>query len=225
MAKVGAKKSFIAGFGAIVPFWIGAVPFAFAYVVAARLAGLSQLEIILFSLLLSSAAVQIGVVGFIAAGASVWAMLLVAVTLSLQLMLYGFSLRQNLKFPNKFSFWLSAFFLIDGAYAVTTRAGKKGDWGFLLGAELSMYFIWNIGTLAGVWLEGLILQPGLKLDFAIPLVFIVLIVPMIKGKLALFLVVVSAVLAWLFTLFLPGGLSITATALICCILGAKLEKA
>jgi predicted branched-subunit amino acid permease len=217
------SKGFWAGFRALMPFWLGAVPFAITYVVAARKVGLSPIEIQALSLLVFSAAVQISLVGLLSAGASLWAILFAAVTLTVQNILYGFSLRQ--KFPLSFLKRLvAAFFLTDGAFALTVAAGESASFAYLLGAELSMFFIWNAGTFAGLLLNQLIVDPAsFGFTFAVPLVFLVLIVPMVRARQDLWVLLVAVICAYIGSLILPGGLTIFVTGLVSATFGAWLS--
>src|SRR5690348_1396278 len=92
------RQAFFAGFKAIMPLWLGGVPFALVYVVAARKAGLSAVEIQLMSLTIFNSAVQVSLVGLLVAGASVWSIMLASLTFTIQNVLYGLSLSQKLRF-------------------------------------------------------------------------------------------------------------------------------
>ena len=54
----------------MLPLWLGAIPFAIAYSIAAQKAGLNAAEIQLMSLTVSAAAAQMGIVQLLTIGAS-----------------------------------------------------------------------------------------------------------------------------------------------------------
>lgn len=220
MIKNSTAKDFWAGFRSILPLWLGAVPFGLAYVVAARKAGLTPLEIQLMSLIIFSSAAQISMVGLLTAGASVWAIVLASLTLNVQNVLYGFSLRQRLHF-NWFTRLLATYLLTDGAFVMTMAAGESASVAFLIGAELSMFFIWNASTFGGLLINQAIDPVKLGFDFAIPLIFLVLIVPMIRTRFDLIVLVVAVGSATVSGLLFPGGLTVLITALITAAFGAK----
>lgn len=83
------RAGFRRGFAAMVPLWMGAVPVGIAYGVAAGDAGLTPAETQLMSLLVFSAAAQVGAVEALTAGASPWLLVGTAMALNLQLLLFG----------------------------------------------------------------------------------------------------------------------------------------
>jgi predicted branched-subunit amino acid permease len=209
------------GYRAVLALWIGGIPFALAYVAAARLAGISPLEIQLMSLFIFSAPVQLSMVGLIQRDGALLAMIITCVTLTVQNIMYGLSLQQRLflSWPKRFT---AAYFLTDAAYALTISHPRKPGFAYLLGAELSMYTVWNMGTLLGLLLEGTISNPSaLGFNFAVPLVFLVLTVPMIKTRFELALAGLAILCSLAIDKLLPGGLSITITALVTAAIGAQ----
>lgn len=199
-----------AGFRAMLPLWLGALPFALAYTVAARKSGLDGLEVQQMSLLLGSATVQLSLVNLLSAAP--WLIFLTAFFLSVQLILYGLILQQKFLYSRRERLLMGAF-LTDGAYALTLAGSKPGY--FLLGAELSMYLAWNFGTLLGLVAQGLFAIPaGNGLDFIFPLMFLVVLVPLVRERVALITVGVAVLAAWLGGLVLPSGLNILLTALV-----------
>ncbi|MCD0165737.1 AzlC family ABC transporter permease, partial [Deinococcus sp. 12RED42] len=151
------RPAFWRGFRALLPLWPGMVPFAAAYAVTARAGGLSIWETQLMSLTVFAGASQFAAAGqFVGGGLPTvaGALGLVATTflLNARHVLYGLSLSRTLPLP-----WgqrlLAAQFLTDEAYGVTVVAGPRDPGGlsvaFLLGAELSLYAVWNASTLLG----------------------------------------------------------------------------
>ena len=220
----GRAGDFIKGFGAVMPLWLGAVPFALVYTAAARQAGINPFEIQLMSLTIFSAPLQLSLVSLGAAGASFLIMLGVTLTLTVQLVLYGLSLRQLISLDRKQRL-AAACFLTDGAYALTVAQGTKASFAYLFGAELSMYFIWNAGTLGGLLLNGGIFDPAkIGADFVVPLTFLVLLVPMVRQRADLLVVGLCALGSWALGGLLPSGLLVLVVALLAGFLGAWLTS-
>jgi predicted branched-subunit amino acid permease len=206
------------------PLWLGAVPFALVYTAAARQAGINPFEIQLMSLTIFSAPLQLSLVSLGAAGASFLIMLGVTLTLTVQLVLYGLSLRQLIRLDRKQRL-AAAYFLTDGAYALTVTQGPKASFAYLLGAELSMYFIWNAGTLLGLLLNGGLFDPAkIGADFVVPLTFLVLLVPMVRQRADLVVVALCAMGSWALGGLLPSGLLVLVIALLAGFLGAWLSS-
>jgi predicted branched-subunit amino acid permease len=90
-----------------------------------------------------------------------------------------------------------AYLLTDEAYAASIarlqEAGPHRHW-YLLGAGLALWSGWQVATAAGVLLGGG-LPAGLPLDFALPLTFIAIVVPMIRSRAALASAAVAAAVA------------------------------
>jgi predicted branched-subunit amino acid permease len=179
MHKVSPSSTFARGFRAILPLWFGAVPIAVAFAIAARSAGLSVVETQLLSLTVFSAGAQLSAIALIQAGASGYALMLTAAALNMHQLLLGYSLGRRLAL-SRIERWIAAYFLNDGAYGVA-MASRAPEFLLLLGAELSMFIVWNIATLLGALAGHLIPDLSwLGVDFVAPLLFLALLVPLVR---------------------------------------------
>jgi|FLYN01.1.fsa_nt_gi predicted branched-subunit amino acid permease len=173
-------RAFRRGFRAAIPLWLAAASVALAYVIAAREAGLSVLEIQLMSLTVYSASAQIAALQLLAAGAPALTILVTAGVMHLHFLLYGVSLARRMEL-SRLERMVSAYMLTDGAYVVTLAGGNESSFSFLFGAGLSLFLAWNGLTMLGVLLGNLIVIPAsVQLDFAAPLTFFVLLVATVK---------------------------------------------
>lgn len=206
----------------MLPLWLGVGPFALAYAVTARAAGLSLLDTQLMSLTLFAGSSQFALAGLFGQGAGLWSLLGTVFVLNARHVLYGLSLGQRLPLSG----WrrvLAAQFLTDEAYGVTYAAGIPGL-GFLLGAELSLYAVWNLGTLLGALAGAFVPDPSrLGVDFVFPLAFLGLLVPLLRGRIEWLVAAVSGVVAWLLSRLLPGGLTVLLVGVGGALLGAWLS--
>ncbi len=175
-----------AGLGASVPVVIGYVPAAMAFGVAARGAGLGTTEALLMSLVVYSGASQFAIVGLVAAGVPWLVTAATALVLGLRHVIYGPSLAPRLRDLSPRRSALAAFGLTDEVFAVAASSLTLGSAGFgwLLGLELGAYASWALGSLLGAvagdaLVEALpILSPALS--FALPALFVALLIPMLK---------------------------------------------
>ena len=87
---------FVAGFRAMVPLWLGVVPFALVYAVLARDAGLSVLETQSLSVLVFAGSAQLSAVGQFASGAAVVEIVSTTFLLNVRHVLYGLSLGRRI---------------------------------------------------------------------------------------------------------------------------------
>ncbi|MGA7670198.1 MAG: AzlC family ABC transporter permease [Nitrolancea sp.] len=205
-------SQFWRGFLALMPLWTGAIPVGVAYAVAARDAGLSPLQTQLMSLTVFSAAAQFSAVSLFSHGTPVVVMIVTAMTLNLQLFLFGLTAARDSR-PSLRRRFLTAYFLTDGAFAIAVGNGRI-RMPVLLGAGVSMFTAWNVGTLIGA-AAGAIL-PDLSrvgVDFVAPLTFLAVLVPLLRSKPAILTLVVAAATTLILTRFMPTGAAVLGAGL------------
>ncbi len=207
------------GFLALLPLWTGAIPVGVAYAVAARDAGISPLATQLMSLTVFSAAAQLSVVSLFARGTSAAIMVATVLTLNLQLFLYGLAATRESQ-PSRFTRFVTAYFVTDGAFAIAVRGGRI-RMSVLLGAGVSMFAGWNAGTLIGV-LSGAVL-PDLGrfgIDFVAPLIFLAVLIPLMRSRPAVLTAFVAALVTLVVSRAFPGGTAILTAGLTGSVAGA-----
>ncbi len=185
-------SAFGRGFRAMLPLWLGAIPFAIAYSIAAQKAGLNAAEIQLMSLTVSAAAAQMGIAQLLTIGASPITILLTVITMSLHHVLYGVSLAKRLKL-SRLDQVTTAYFLTDAAYGLTIADKNNENPAFLLGAELSMFTVWNLFTAVGILLGHVLTIPATAhLEFVVPLTFFILLISLVRTRSAVGVVIIAA---------------------------------
>src|SRR5262249_1275308 len=153
----------------------------------------------------------------IAVGASALVVILTAFIVNIRHILYSASLSPYTRKLNPLWKWLMAYLLTDEAYAVSIlhyqRPGDDGQkrW-YFLGAGLALWTTWQVSTAAGIFLGGHI-PASWSLDFASPLTFIALVVPMLKDYKGITVALTSALTA-LLVMGLPLKLGIAVAALV-----------
>ncbi|MDQ3397104.1 MAG: AzlC family ABC transporter permease [Deinococcota bacterium] len=214
-----APPSFAGGFRAILPLWLGMIPFGLAYAVTARSAGLSILETQLMSLLVFSGGAQFSAAGLFAAGATGASIILTTFLVNARHLLYGLSLGQRLRltWPERL---VAAHFLTDEAFGVTVSRGRRNP-AFLLGAELSVFAVWNTSTLAGSLMSEAVPDPvAIGIDFIFPLAFLALLVPLLKRWLELAIAVTAGFVALVAAELVGSGVAILIAGVLGALLGA-----
>jgi predicted branched-subunit amino acid permease len=205
------------------PLYLGIVPFAVAFAVTARAAGLSVWETQALSLFVFAGASQFSAAQMIGASAGGGAIVLTTFLLNVRHALYGVSLARIVKLEG----WqrvVGAFFLTDEAYGVFIASGAR-SFAFLLGAELSLFASWNAFTLLGALAGSLLPDPAsIGVDLVFPLSFLALLLPLLRTRAEVIVAALSGVLAWLVSSRLPGGLGILVTGLAGSVLGAWLTR-
>jgi 4-azaleucine resistance transporter AzlC len=217
------RGPFAAGFAAMVPLWLGVVPFGVAYAVIARDAGLSVLETQALSALVFAGSAQISAAGLFGAGAAGIEIVFTTFMLNVRHVLYGLSLGRSISLRG----WrrpTAAYFLTDEAYGVVA-ARRERSFEFLLGAELSLFVTWNAATLVGALLGATIPDPErLGVDLVFPLAFLALLVPLLRTRVELAVAVASGAVAYGLDRVLPGGLPIIVAGVAGSLLGAGLTR-
>ncbi len=210
---------FMAGAKAIVPLVIGAIPFGIIFGTLAQSSGLSFAGAIAMSALVFAGSAQFIALGLLATGTALPIIILTTFVVNLRHLLYSLSLVTQVRRLS--SIWKLAigFWLTDEVFAIAIHRYQQSDcssykhW-YYLGAALFMYLNWQICTIVGLTLGGLIPDAtNWGLDFAMSVTFIGMIIPYLKNRSMITAVVVSGIMA-LLTQNLPhqSGLIVSAIA-------------
>ncbi|MBZ9712812.1 AzlC family ABC transporter permease [Deinococcus multiflagellatus] len=222
-------SAFWQGFRLLLPLWPGMIPFAVAYAVTARGAGLSLWDTCLMSLTVFAGASQFAAAGQFVGGqlplAPALALVGTTFLLNVRHLLYGLSLSRTLPLRGA-QRAVAAQFLTDEAFGMVTVAGQRGaalGFAFLLGAELSLYVVWNASTLLGA-LAGQVLPSPAALGVGVifPLAFLGLLVPLLGSRHAGVVALAAGLGAWALSGRVPGGVLILAVGVGGALLGAWL---
>ena len=215
--------NFWRGFRAMVPLWLGLMPFGAAYAVSARVAGLTLFETQLMSLIVLSGGAQFSAAGLFAVNASPLTVVATTFLINARHLLYGVSLGQLVPFSPRERF-LAAHLLTDEAYGVTLSSPLRSVH-FFTGAGSSLFFIWNLSTLAGALLSRLVPDPAaLGVDFIFPLTFLALLIPLLRGWPTLVVATSSGLLALAASQIISTGLAVLLVGLLGPLLGAFLTQ-
>jgi predicted branched-subunit amino acid permease len=187
----------------MLPLWFGAIPSGLAFGVAADHAGLSPAEAQLMSLTMFSAAAQMGGIALLGAAAPAGLLLATVLALNAQTLLLGIGVGRQIPLsPARRA--LVAWFLTDGAYGVASARGPLTLPG-LVGAGVSMYLAWNLGTALGSFAGTFPVDPRrFGLNLVVPLAFLAVLVPLLRTRATR----VTAVTATLGILLLSGRLPV-----------------
>ena len=177
-----------AGAMAIVPMLIGVIPFGLVAGVTPVAGGLGAGAAVGFSTVVFAGASQLAAIDVLTDGGTAVVAALTACTINLRMLLYSASMAPYLARERFGRRMLIAYFMTDQAYAVsiTRWAGEPTDdarpetierrCSYFLGAGLTLWTAWQASTVAGALL-GNAVPDSVPLGFAVPLVFLVLLVP------------------------------------------------
>lgn len=181
------------------PLLVGVAPFGVMYGALALRSGIAPGAAMAMSSLVFAGSAQLVLAQLAGAGAPALVMVATVALVNLRHALYSASVAPALAhLPRRWKVAL-AYLLTDEAYAAAVArlgpadAGAHRHW-FLLGTGFTLWASWQISTAAGVLL-GASLPASLQLDFALPLTFIAIVVPMIRSRAALAAALVAAAVA------------------------------
>lgn len=186
MLMGASKNEFFRGARSSVPLLIGIIPFALVLGLAVREAGLTGPQASFFSLSMLAGTAQLAAIQLYGAKASAIVIILTAMIVNLRYSMYSLSLCPILKERSFLERLFAAFCVSDQSYAVTVAEAESNPGNhfipaFFLGASLTVFSVWVIGIFFGYNLETVI-PAGMSLDFAIPLVFLFLLIPHLRDR-------------------------------------------
>jgi 4-azaleucine resistance transporter AzlC len=221
-----ARNNFWEGVRAEIPLLIGGFPFGMIYGALAINAGLSISAAQLMSSIVFAGSAQFITTQLLHEGAPLLVIVLTIAVVNLRHMLYSASLAPYLK--NLSLRWkiLLSYLLTDEAYAPSIIKYEKdgltpfSHW-FVLGAGFALWFEWQLSTALGIFL-GATIPDDWPLDFALPLTFIAMVVPVLKNR-PMAAAALSAGIVALLAYHLPFQLGLILAALTGILVGTILE--
>lgn len=225
--KPTPRAAFWLGVKALLPMHLGVVPFGVIYGVVALQAGIPPLAAMLMSSLVFAGSAQFLLAQMVGLGAPALLMVGAVALVNLRHALYSASVAPLIgHLPRRWKLLL-AYLLTDEAYAaaiphlLAAPGGAAAHW-ILFGAGFALWAGWQLATLAGVLL-GSQLPGDLSLDFALPLTFIAIVVPLLTDARRIAVALAAGVLAVALA-GLPYKLGLFCAALGAMALGALLPR-
>jgi 4-azaleucine resistance transporter AzlC len=171
---------------AVAPLLLAVVPFGLVLGVTAASTAVGGALGIATSPIIFAGAAQLVTVQLFEAGTSTAVVIITALVVNVRHLMYSAAMAPHFReFPRR-SRWILPYLLTDQAFAVSTlRYDTVHDptykrW-YFTGAGLTLWASWQIATIAGVVL-GAQIPESLGLGFAIPLVFLVLLIPVVQTR-------------------------------------------
>ncbi|KAF0676429.1 AzlC family protein [Profundibacterium mesophilum KAUST100406-0324] len=210
------------------PFVLVIAPFATLFGVVAAEAALSLAQIMGFSALVIAGSAQFAALSMLVENAPLWAVLATALAINLRMAMYSAALVPHLGAAPLWQRALVSYMNFDQTYAASIAeyearpqmsTGQKI--GFYFGIATPIVPAWYGCTLLGALL-GARIPESWALDFALPIMFIALLGPMLKTAAHLLAALVSVVVA-LSLAWLPAGLGLLIAAGAAMVAGAAAE--
>jgi predicted branched-subunit amino acid permease len=174
------------GFTQALPLMVGNIPFAFVAGVAGAKAHLNLFEITTMSALVYAGAAQLVALQMIASGVVIVPFVLLAsLVVNLRYLMYSSALAKPLEEFRGWRKMLAAFLLVDQNFVMTVErfpqlGSKLSPW-FYLGVGTPIWLNWVCFTVVGFLVGGQVPERW-GLEFAVPLCFLVLLMPTLKDR-------------------------------------------
>ena len=192
------ESALASAFRQTLPIILGYVPVGFAYGVLAQKSGLSDMNTILMSALVYAGSAQLIAVGLFAAGAAPLAIVATTFVVNLRHLLMSAALAPYLRAWSKTRLALFAYQMTDETFALHASRFAKGETGAgeTFGINVIAQSAWVGGTVLGLAASTLItdIRP-IGLDYALPAMFIALLLGQLKSKQHLIVAVVAGLLS------------------------------
>jgi len=193
-----SEPALVSAFRQTLPIILGYVPVGFAYGVLAQKSGLSDMNTILMSALVYAGSAQLIAVGLFAAGAAPLAIVATTFVVNLRHLLMSAALAPYLRAWSKTRLALFAYQMTDETFALHANRFAKGETGAgeTFGINVIAQSAWVGSTALGLAASTLItdIRP-IGLDYALPAMFIGLLLGQLKSRQHLAVAVIAGLLS------------------------------
>jgi 4-azaleucine resistance transporter AzlC len=208
IAKIRSKLAahgWLRGISRAVPITLGYVPIGFAYGVLAQKAGLSTFNTLAMSIFVFAGSSQLIAVGLFATEAAPLSIILTTFIVNLRHMLMASALAPYLSRWNKYELIALAYEITDESFALHAVEFPKGEpnKAETLALNMTAQASWVLGSWLGLVAGGMITDVKLfALDYALPAMFIALLMMQLKDRTQLIVAITTGIVA--VTLLLAG---------------------
>ncbi len=199
MSFTNAASAWRAGIKVLLPIAPGVLPFGLVTGVTAVNLGFPPEMVVGMTALFYAGAAQMAALQLLGESATAPVILMTVLVINMRMLMYSASLAPYLGPLKRRWKWPLSYMLSDQAYALSILKytdRSMGAYGhcYFAGVAVSMWLVWMFSVTVGVFL-GAQIPPGWSLDFAIPLVFLVLLIPAIRDSSSLVAALVAGAVA------------------------------
>lgn len=180
------RSAYFAGLRDQSPGILGNIPFGLITGAAASSAGIDPWLALGMSVIMFAGAAQLAAISLIAQHAPGGIVVLTVLIVNLRMMMYSAAIAPYFRHTPRARKWLFSYLLTDHAFAlITTKFDKHQPPehldAYYFGATSTMWWVWQAGVSVGIF-AGTLVPAKWSLDFAIPLVFLSLVLPALKTR-------------------------------------------
>jgi predicted branched-subunit amino acid permease len=212
------------------PFMVVIIPFSVLFGVVARDAGLDLLQVFAMSAIVIAGAAQFTALSLLTEGAPVFVALLGGLAVNLRMAMYSAALVPHVGQASLWQRVVMAYVMVDQVYAVAVQTYAREPAmplpekvAYYFGNIMSILPLWYAGTIAGA-VMGKAIPASLSPDFAVPVCFIALLAPLLRGLPNLVAAGTSIVAAIVFS-GVPWNFGLILAAICAMVAGAQTELA
>jgi 4-azaleucine resistance transporter AzlC len=165
---------------------LGAAPFGLITGASAVAAGMAAADVTIMSAAVFAGAAQVAAIALMSAGAAGWVVLLTTFMVNLRHLMYSAALAPSLREESLPARAAIGAVLVDHIYALASLRFSQRDQDlvrrdYVLGMGVPMWLTWTAATALGAAL-GAQVPASWQLDFAVPLMFLALLIPSIRNR-------------------------------------------
>ncbi|HBT47394.1 MAG TPA: branched-chain amino acid ABC transporter permease [Peptococcaceae bacterium] len=208
------------------PIVLGYLPLGFVYGVLAREAGLDLFTIVLMSVLVYAGSAQFIAVSLLASGAAVLSIVFTVFLVNLRHLLMSASLAPYLRRHHPGLLALLSAEITDETFAMAMAhyAHHKPSLFYHFALHLASHSSWVLASFLGGLMGNILGDPGRwGFNFALPAMFIILLIFQLKNKKTLLVAGIAASLSIAIAILLPGNWNIILAACLAAAIGVALE--
>lgn len=225
MTRQSTLPTLGAGATAAWPICLGYIPIGLALGVLARQAGFSPLDIGLMSLCVFAGSAQFIAVAMIGQGAAPAAIILTTLVVNFRHLLMSSALAGHLRGSSRRFLFFFGYGITDESFALN-MVRFRGEWDPWRALALNQVAnaTWIVATIIGAMAGSLIPAGAYGIDFALPAMFIALLVTQLQNRLHIITAVLALSVSTLWALLLPGNSYALAAAIIAASGGFLLKR-
>ena len=233
------RSAYFRGLSDITPAVVGLIPFGMISGAAATAAGMDPWLALGMSFIIYAGASQLAAISLLIQHAPALVVVATILVVNLRFMMYSAAIAPQFRHLSARKKWLFSYLLVDHAFALLSARFPPGDTtqtpgtkaeqqvkknrdDYYFGGTSFLWVMWQISNAIGVF-AGTLIPGNWSLDFAIPLVFLALVLPALQSR-THWLTALVAVTAAAFTTALPMKLGLITAAIAGVAVGAWLDS-